>query len=235
MKKFQKRINEYVEKYDNLDMSQKLKITFKVKNGISLNDNKLFFDAILASALIKRVLKDDVILLGDEVLDIKLPLLELENDDISFYAASLVVLEGKQITEKLKRRFDEDYLIYCESKKIDIQRGEFKALNKPYVVYLVDEVNFYAIGNKKEVEDLLTEIDNLGGKRKLGYGFVRDVKVKEVEDCKIFRRIPNRMKGYPGRVNPPYWLHSDWCLYEEKYDEGCNNEKIRRVGAKKGS
>ena len=215
--RFQEKINEYVAKYKDLSVSQKLKITFKIKNGIALNDNEMFFDAILASALIKKVLREDVLLLGDEVLDIELPLLKLENEGIEFYTASLVKLKGKQITERMRRKFDENYLIYCESKKIDIQRGEFKSLNKPYVVYLVDELVFYAIGNKDEVEELLKEIDSLGGKRKLGYGLIKEVAVEEVDECKIFRRVPYETQGIPGRIEPPYWLSREWNLYKEEY------------------
>jgi hypothetical protein len=212
---FQKRIDEYCEKYKNICKEQKLKITFNIKNGIALNRGEVFFDAILASALLQKVLQNDFILLGDEIFDLELPLKKLENDGIEYYAASLVKLKGKTITERLRRKFDEQYLIYCESKKIDIQRGEFKSLNKPYLVYLIDELVFYAIGNKKEVEELLSIVDCIGGKRKLGYGRVLDVKVEEVKDCKVYRRIPNKTKGIPGRVNPPYFLNSGWVLYEE--------------------
>ena len=92
-----------------------------------------------------------------------------------------------------------------------------KTVYKPYIIYLIDELVFYAIGNKEGIESLLGEVNSLGGKRKFGHGLVENIRVEEVSDCKIFRRVPYKTQGIPGRIKPPYWANNDWNLYKEEY------------------
>ncbi len=210
-----KKILRQNEEFANLKKEDYLKITFEIENGVVAKDGFLFFDGILASCAIKRALKDDYVFVEENEFDfVDLPLyskfFEVGGRSLRVFYASHLKLGDRKTIDKWRKRFDDKFLRYCDTKVIDTQRGFFKSYNMPYTIYLVDKLTFCVKGNGEMVARLLRYLDGIGGLRKLGHGKIKSTKIEKVDYCEIIRRIPTdnitpgQLLGI-GAVTPPYF------------------------------
>lgn len=106
--------------------------------------------------------------------------------------------------------------------------GHFKGsfFNKPI---LWTELEAWCIGDKAQVESLLSECRQVGGRRGTGFGRVETITVEEVDEaaCRWFdRALPadysgpgqEELVGMIGGLRPPYWdrtLHEPMCVPQQ--------------------
>ncbi len=104
---------------------------------------------------------------------------------------------------KIYKRFYEKRLDYnrVRVKKISRGSGYFKdfAMSLPYL--LVQRVVFYANGDPDILEVLLDALPGLGKKTAIGYGFIKDFKIKELDEDHSLM-----MDGYAMRPIPYFML-----------------------------
>lgn len=94
--------------------------------------------------------------------------------------------EGKNI-EYINRRpnfFDADKIghLDMETGIISDSVGVYRAYRIPRVVSTVSDIEFYAMGDKAKVQDLLTEIPAVGKKPAVGYGFIAEWSVENCDE-----------------------------------------------------
>ena len=120
-------------------------------------------------------------------------------------------------SQSYAKRFDlkySDFVDFGKRKgKVDVSRGQYKSywINTYYRHALY--VDWYCIGNKEELERLLSFCTHLGKKTSQGWGAVLRWEVVEwPEDWsirgpqeKLMRAVPILGKGLIYGVRPPYW------------------------------
>lgn len=199
-----------------------MRVVFELASPIVGGEH--FFDGLLTTAALFQALGRDALYLDPniEILDVELPIFSTVMGGHRIWHASMVDLtKARMRTDKIKKRFDEEYLNWCKNKKINIGSGKFKAVNMPYPVYLVDKIEFYAKGDIAEVKQLLSRVKAIGGKRQIGYGRIKSFTVDPMdEDISLSkRRTPAKdiSPGYRygvGRVEPPYFLPTGHTMYK---------------------
>jgi len=195
---------EMVEKrrkeYEKLS-KQPLKIIFKMKNEICLNDY-LMLDSLLAYAVLKDVWGDNFEnnTNSDNLIDVPLPL--KRTDEVWHASAGIFEIAAKD-KASWKKRFDDEnsHLVDKEKKrsgkyglKIDVGSRNMKAYSMPVQLYLTREIFFYANGHAGEIQKLLEKhIHSAGKKRSQGYGFINEIIVKAIDHDYSFFDEKNRV------------------------------------------
>ncbi|MED0680346.1 hypothetical protein P4T20_13765 [Aneurinibacillus thermoaerophilus] len=146
----------------------------------------------------------------------------------AYWAASagFYIEYGQGIEYWHRRPNDTDAARYVDFQgkrgKIETKSGFMKAYRMPQIIRTVSSIEFYAVGDKKEVSRLLNRyITNIGKKGAQGYGAVREWEVidwpedwSEKGPYGIMRPTPFRgelpsVETYQVKkagVRPPYWL-----------------------------
>ena len=171
-----------------------LKITAHLVDGRFSSDNGiLMLDAILYHAWFMKYAPQ--VLDGDhddeymrtKVKYVGLPLRQLPDNR---WAASKAVYEqiGTEIDNYNKRPdfFAGDKIDYLSDKKgvIDDRAGVYRAYRNPQLIRIVKDgiLTFYAVGHKKEVQELLNLMIGIGKKVAMGYGIVDRWDVEEIDE-----------------------------------------------------
>lgn len=213
-----------------------LHITFSMKSPIAVTDY-IHFDALIWHAVIEENLGMAFWnQTGEENYDTLLPLMPIVQSfhrekvkhwqtgeplaiTRKYYACSVGFYE-KGFVEGVtawRKRCD----FPPELGKVDLKRGLYKAYDMPLTYVSAPEVTFYAVGNKEEIEKLLTEhISHIGKKRSQGYGYISKIVIKTIKsDYSVFRdktlQRPIPAEGCPHQFaeplqayyayRPPYW------------------------------
>lgn len=207
-----------------------LRITAILQDGrVAGNDPWFPLDSLLAASWFRinhPELIGTPITNFDSIIEPDLPLKKLGQGDGWFWACSFN--RSVKLGEYVKyyhKRFDdylEQYLIE-KVKKIDVQRGKYKAGRFPLTVQLFDRFVWYAVGDQQSVQELCNRITHIGKKPSQGFGAVdewivepwpEDWSVFE-ENGKLSRAVPvgsiepetkHVIAMYP--IRPPYWLFS---------------------------
>lgn len=110
---------------------------------------------------------------------------------------------------------------------VDVASGGFKAFYESREIITVTKLIFHAVGNRQEVERLLSRVSSIGKKRSIGFAKVKSVIVEEIEeDFSLFdkngrpaRYLPMvdfpediRARVEPAPPRPPYWSVEDLSL-----------------------
>ena len=202
-------------------MNVPLKITFRMQTPVCLSYPWIHFDAIVAhlkqrqmdshglrSLPSKRVVK----ILGERILPLK-KTAGIYHASVSFFDTS------KAFATKIYKRFCERHLDLrrVRKKKIDTSRGHFRAFMINLIYIPARTVTFYACGDPDELQQLLRFLPGLGKKIAIGYGFIKDFSIQEInEDYSIvkdgvaMRPIPVPLVHSASDVvamayKPPYW------------------------------
>jgi len=198
-----------------------LEVTFDMSTPIALAHPYISFDGLLANVLLKDILGDNFYNLpSKEPINfsqyLKLPL-KLYGD-IYHSSVSIFDITDFYITTVYKR-FCEEYLGHLSIRKKRIHRGSgfYKdfMIRLPYIP--TKTVKFYCNGNLDEVFRLANMVTHLGKKTAYGFGQVKSVNVKEIDndisltrDGMAMRPIPVSMvKEFEDQVmlacKFPYW------------------------------
>lgn len=209
-----------------------LKVTCNLATPISGNS------FMLDSILMYRVAMN----LGLEKLDrntklneVKLPEIPIEKFTFRneyFYKVSNPIFKIRNVERKsYTKRFPTEKTNLLKEKyhkNIMTASGLYKSHMKPMDLFSVDKIVWFAKGIKPEIEDIVKDIDSIGGKRNIGNGVVTSWNVETIEDDYsisathnnqriLMRVIPFELKdqfcdtGYSisyGSHRPPYW-HPD--------------------------
>jgi len=133
--------------------------------------------------------------------------------------------KGRWNTTRWRKRFDVDLDHQVKRTQINTTSGEFKSYNAALPYNAADKLMFFFEGDPEAVERLIRHhISGIGKKQSQGFGFIRDIEVKEAEgmssavyhDGHLLRSIPaSFLDGTPTdihierrTVRPPYW-HAD--------------------------
>lgn len=184
-KKDKKLINQKRKKYQQLD-NWPAKITFKMQNGIVLNDY-LMLDSLLAYAVLKDILgsRFENVTNSSELIEVPLPL-KKTGETWHSSAGIFNVIEADQSTWKKRWDSTDNNLVNPHKRrtgkyslKIDVGSGNNKAYSMPLQMYLTKEISFYINGNGNEIMRLLKEnIKSVGKKRSQGYGMIMDMQIE---------------------------------------------------------
>jgi CRISPR type IV-associated protein Csf3 len=208
--------------YAGAGQMKPLKITAYFLTPPAMGHICLHFDGVLAHILARE--KTDFWNLPEEVvqLDLELPLKRIQNADGDFFWCASALLFPEWYVSVIYKRFEVGAIDYLSDRKkqINVGSGKFRHwfISMPYSP--IPEGVFYAYGDRKEIERLLPHITSLGKKGAVGYGFVREWKVEEIEeDCSVvkdgvaMRPIPiwaveEAENQVIGTYKPPYWDRS---------------------------
>lgn len=214
-------LDKYGQRIASL-LHEPLKITAGLTSPYVSTDY-IFFDALISSAVWQHCMGDSAFNIPEnktDIFHIPLPLKRIGTKEL-FYAASIgfpkQAVEG---TARWRKHTDIE-----SKKKIRIGSGEFKRYDMPMPYTSADQIDFYANGNKEEIERLLQYIPGIGKKRTQGYGNVRSWQVEQsthdysvVKDGVPMRPIPVSEAtpfGLKCDVEmlfayfPPYWHHKN--------------------------
>jgi len=137
----------------------------------------------------------------------------------------------KHISEYMtywNRRFDDGLEKYIDFKgrrgKVDAGSGRYKAYRMPLAIRLYPELKWYAVGDKKIVEQLLSGVNGIGKKQSQGFGLIKAWQAEEcAEDYSeygpggLMRAVYDLKDGIKGirrayGVRPPYWRRENQDL-----------------------
>ena len=163
-----------------------LKITFEMAFPIALGWPWIAFDGLLAHFELIRTLGSDYFLLPSKKVDEKaknvyIPLGKWHD----LFMSSVSIFEPKKIFEEtIYKRFEVNGALDIgkrKRKKVHINQGYFRnfMIALPYVP--VEKVVFYAFGEKRHIEEILSLVPGLGKKVIIGFGEVENVIVESIE------------------------------------------------------
>jgi CRISPR type IV-associated protein Csf3 len=175
-----------------------LRITAHLRTGV-VADRWLPLDAILLYQANRQALGPEVATLPGGIDTQGASTLPLEiihpGRKIWYYACSWAqpqpwwVAEGR---DHWNKRFDQGfaYMVDFEGRrgKVIIEQGRYKAYHMPVFYRVADRVEWYCVGDKARVGELLSTMTHLGKKRSQGWGRVIQWKVEPwMEDWSVWR------------------------------------------------
>lgn len=178
-----------------------LKITAKINGEIALPQHGIHFDAVLAGAIFAA--QGRAVLWNDEEPEfLELPI-EFSKD--GYYMCSTGSMKFEQFVDRflIKRPVTiEAQEFWAKEGVMNIQSGPNKALRRALATGLLKDscIDWFAIGDKEPIEEILKSVRYIGKKRGIGCGFVESWKV---EVCEIWPDFPIIFDGAPLR-NLPY-------------------------------
>lgn len=173
----------------------------------------IYLDGLLTAAVMKEKLGEEYYNNKPNehnLIDVELPL----EKQYGVWCASVGFGDNKEAVTSWSKRWDDknDDIVKFEGKgkaRVDIGAGYYKNYHMPLVVKSYKTITFYAKGDIKEVERLLTTyITHVGKKAAQGYGEILNMKFEEIEaDYSQFKG------GHPTRPVPvnQYPEYKDWC------------------------
>jgi len=204
---------------------QPLEVVFYLKTPLALGSPWIMFDSLLEYVKLREALGEKFFSLPsraplkklDESLEI--PLKKWRD----IYIASASIFEpsdaGMYVFSYFKRG---DFPF--PSGRVRRGSGFFKDFYLKVVYTPVQRVRFYATGEPEEVRRLVSKVSSIGKERNIGFGFVKEVEVREVgyewglvRGGEAMRPIPVRyLKYYEDAAympyKPPYWSgESELC------------------------
>jgi CRISPR type IV-associated protein Csf3 len=199
---------------------ENLKVIAKLLTGqVATYDGHLPLDGILAMAWMRKHHPE---LVGQPIdfnnmIDAELPLEKRGEGDNWYWACSFACFTPLKETKRYwHKRFDEQYAEkYIDFGKkrgtVNTKSGEYKAYRIPLNIILIPEITWYAVGDKEEVQELLTEITHIGKKSAQGLGAVREWTVNSIdEDLSWLRPMPDENGDDFIAIRPPYWYFENY-------------------------
>jgi len=207
-----------------------LAITARLMGAISMPDRPLAIDALLAYAV---VLCDHIVPAStpDEVVPIEIPIEREPGGRFHLCSHAIYTVEATETRWQNRRPvIPEAQAMGRSIKRIQISAGLSKGYRIPYEAIHVegDELRWWAIGDRAEIEDLLGLIGHLGKKRAAGLGRVAEWLV---EPCEPWGEgFPVVLDGQPLRPLPRDWpglaedVAVERCTITYPYPRSLNRE-----------
>jgi hypothetical protein len=173
-----------------------LQVTAYFRSGI-VSDQWLPLDAILFAQACREELGPQLATLpGGDDPDVSLPLAVIHSDTpYWYYACSWAqpqpwwTAEGR---DHWNKRFDSKFadLVDFSGKrgKVVIEQGRYKAYHMPLFYYVADKVEWYCVGDRTRIADLLSTVTHAGKKRVQGWGRIIRWEIESwPEDWSVWR------------------------------------------------
>lgn len=212
---------------DNNFTFQPLRIRAYLQAGV-ISDQFLPLDGLVYAQLVREKIGEQYWTLPSqsavgEGIDIarKMPFQKaFAWEDFFFYKCSFAQWHANTIEDQqtYSKRFDlhrSGIVDFGKNRAIvDTQRGQHKAYHVKVYYRHAPFVEWYADGDKQELERLLSFCTHIGKKASQGWGAVKEWEVKEwAEDWsvrghgnKLMRAVPVRENGFLYGIRPSYWL-----------------------------
>lgn len=186
---------------------QNLRVLARFRSGV-VCDQWLPLDSILHAMWCRDQLGPEVETRpGQQGVELDMPFLAKRHEGQAYwhYACSWAqpqpwwIAEGK---DHWNKQFDTKYSDLIDFKdnrgKVIVEKGENKSYHMPVFYRLpLDAIEWYCVGDKSEIERLLSCCLNIGKKRSQGWGRVMSWTVEEwPEDCSVWRD-EKLMRGVP--------------------------------------
>lgn len=206
-------------------MFENIKITARLQCGV-ISDGFLPLDGILHYQVHREQLGEQTITLpgqstggplGEQLPFKKVNSFKRHDSRLWFYACSFAqwpehAVEGKDYWNK---RFDLSLVSLVEegkAKRLDVAAGRYKSYHMPVFYRSALSVSWYAVGDRVEIEMLLSSVFNIGKKPAQGWGAVREWQVEPFEEDwsvwsstgRLMRAIP-QAGGLVYGIRPSYW------------------------------
>jgi CRISPR type IV-associated protein Csf3 len=183
-----------------------LKIIFYMQTPLCLGHPWINFDSLLAHLYVRKNLPEYRALPSNKPLplNINLPVKKTVKNSIELYHTSVSQFEFSEVYSKhIYKRFCEKYIDFqkLKRKKLHINQGYFRnfMIALPYLP--TPTVSFYVNGDKECIDELLKGLPALGKKTAIGYGFINNYEIEEIdEDYSLFK------DGNPMRPIPIQWI-----------------------------
>ncbi len=157
---------------------------------------------------------------------VDLPLEKRGEGDRWYYACSFAQWSSDLVESSnfFVKRFDlalSDLIDFGgKVKKINTAGGRYKNYHIKVYYNVALWVEWYLVGNEREIRRLLRFVTHLGKKTVQGWGAVKEWEVERIDDDwsvwkegKLVRAIPSDTGDYLYGIRPPYWLsqHQFMC------------------------
>lgn len=203
-----------------------LEISFRMETPICLTYPFIFFDALIAHLRNRyvdpegyRALPSKKVVKKASEIDIPIKKMVLPSGDFIYHASVSIFDFNEGYITTIYKRFCEKHLNYekIKRKKIDRGRGFFRDYMIKLVYVPAKTVTFYVNGDVEQIEKLLEGLPALGKKTAIGFGVIKDFKIKEIKDDrsiiwngKAMRPIPMEAVSEASEIvlmayKPPYW------------------------------
>ena len=201
---------------------RKLRIRAYLQTGV-ISDQFLPLDSILYYHIVRREMGSQIITKSGESniresQGINMPFKRGgPRNEAYFYHCSFAQWPQHTIEDKAfyVKRFNLERagLLDGKKRKVDTSRGRFKAYHVDVFYRHAAYIDWYAVGDKPEIEKLLQFCTHLGKKTAQGWGSVLEWEVIEwPEDWsvrgpgnKLMRAVPILGNGFLYGVRPSYW------------------------------
>lgn len=161
-----------------------------------------------------------------------LPLEVCRWGDQWWYAASSPIIVGLHGRDRrfFHRRFDDRHERYLPSgvKKVMTAAGPYKTTRLFDVHVICRALRWHVIGERTRIEDMLTEIDQIGGRRGVGYGRVERWQIEDgnARIARGHRPLPADLQEVQGSQVMPWGLVppgratiAECVMPEERHEE----------------
>jgi CRISPR type IV-associated protein Csf3 len=199
-----------------------LKITVYLDSALWC-DNNLNIDSILMKIFLARKGFVDTVEYGSKDIS-RLPIEDFPiekvviNNKLWYYNCSCGLFEAKsEYKSSIKKRVDSIAGMYMTG-NVNISTNFYKAYDIKFLVKNVPKVDFYCVGNKEEIESLLSDVYGLGKKIKIGYGKISNFEVIETnEDITEYLKI--RPIPYTDDIPIQEGMVIKKCTYKPPYHD----------------
>jgi len=216
-----------------------LRIRAFLETGV-ISDRYLPLDAILYYHQVRKQMGEQLISKSRESAvreyqGIILPLVvkKFEEKSMWFYMCSFAQWPDNTIEESSFKTKQGDWIRYMDhlddsTKRIDVQRGRYKAAHIKMYYRLAEYVDWYCIGDPIKIASILRFCTNIGKNAGDGWGAVKKWEISDWPENwsirgfnnKLMRNIPLKDqsgKGYIYGIRPSYWnpKHQFFCKMTE--------------------
>jgi CRISPR type IV-associated protein Csf3 len=210
-----------------------LVITAHLTSPVCSSDFYLPFDSLILALYMRSAYGQEMFSLSSFLTDdvrekVERATLPLEKRIVNgelIYSASFCVWPDRCAMTKAfyNKTFDlehSDYINLRASGKIDTSRGRYKKYHNSIYIRHAQSVKWYCVGEKDEIESLLSDCTNIGKKASQGYGLVKRFIIEETEqdyslydaEGNLIRTLPDPNARSVYGIRPPYWLPENQAL-----------------------
>ena len=190
-----------------------LRVTATLRSGI-VCDRWLPLDGVLLYQACRDKLGAQVVTVSGSIAppDVEIPLQVIHSGEQHwYYACSWAQPQPWWIAEgqdHWNKRFDSalaDLVDFGKRRgKVIIEQGQYKAYHMPVFYYVADVIEWFCVGDRSRIEELISTVTHLGKKSSQGWGRVSKWTVEDWPDDWSVRRDGKLTRGVPaGDVNGP--------------------------------
>ena len=190
---YQDQLDTWRDNHHDPSGFEPVRVTADLAGPVSLSSPGLHLDSLLAYAVMRTSLGDELRNLPDTVtppFQIPLPLNAVEiGDTETVWHSTVAHLENQEGTSVAywRKRYDETHHhVIKERKNVDIASGKYKSWNHPLKLDHADQATWHARGDPGLIQRLLSQwVTSIGKKRAHGWGQVQDWTVTRADEAPL--------------------------------------------------